>query len=72
MKAGIAIDDWKLPIFERHLTEAGYFYEKKTGVTKDTLLLTVETDDLAALEPVVVAANVEAAKASAVRTGVLQ
>jgi hypothetical protein len=27
MRAGIAIDDWKLAIFERHLSQAGYDYE---------------------------------------------
>lgn len=59
MKAGIAIDDWKLPIFERHLS--GYVYEKGPGLTDDTLLLTVETDDMKALEKVVRAANAEAA-----------
>jgi len=61
MKAGIAIDDWKLPIFERHLTQAGHSYEKGPGVTKDTLLLTVVADDMKALEKVVRAANEEAA-----------
>lgn len=61
MKVGIAIDDWKLPIFERHLLQAGHVYEKRPGVTKDTLLLTVETDDARALETVVRAANAEAA-----------
>jgi hypothetical protein len=28
-KAGIAIDDWKLPIFDRHLTQAGYSYANR-------------------------------------------
>lgn len=68
MKAGIAIDDWKLPIFDRHLSQAGHIYDKRAGVTKDTLLLTVETDDLRALETVIRAANTEAAK-SKIKTG---
>lgn len=61
MKAGIAIDDWKLPIFNQHLVDAGYRYESGPGLTGDTLLLTVETDDAKALEAVVRAANTEAA-----------
>lgn len=72
MKAGIVIDDWKLPIFKRHLSQAGHVYEQAPGVTKATLLLTVETDNVAALEIVVRAANAEAATASKTRTGVLQ
>lgn len=61
MKAGIAIDDWKLPIFDRHLSQAGYAYEKHPGLTADTLTLIVVTDDAKALEVVVRAANTEAA-----------
>lgn len=62
MRAAIAIDDWKLPIFDRHLMEAGYTYEKHLGVTAKTLTLTVSTDDLMALAVVVKAANSEAAE----------
>ena len=61
MKAAIALDDWKLPIFDRRLTSAGYSYEKHPGLTNDTLTLTVITDDVEALEKVVRAANTEAA-----------
>lgn len=59
--AGVAIDEWKLPIFVRHLTQAGYGYTKHSGVTADTLLLKVECDSVEALEPVLRAANAEAA-----------
>ena len=68
MKAAIAIDEWKLPIFARHLSKAGHSYKKEPGVTKDTLLLTVETEDAKALEGVVRAANTEAAAASESRS----
>lgn len=61
MKAAIAIDDWKLTIFEQHLTQAGYSYVKHPGVTKNSLTLTVVTDDMDALQIVVKAANTEAA-----------
>ncbi len=62
MTAGIAIDDWKLSIFERKLAAAGYAFTTGAGVTDDTLLLKVETDNLKALEVVVRAANEEAAR----------
>jgi hypothetical protein len=61
MVAGIMIDSWKLSIFERRLVSAGYAFTTGAGVTNDTLLLKVKTDDLKALEVVVRAANEEAA-----------
>jgi hypothetical protein len=60
-RAAIAIDDWKLPIFERHLSQAGYAYARSVGVTPDTLFLYVETEQLEPLAIVVKAANDEAA-----------
>ncbi len=62
MRACIAIDAWKLSIFERHLSQSGYAYEKGEGLTPDTLHLYVETENAAALEHVVRAANTEAAR----------
>ena len=62
MKAGIVIDDWKLPIFERHLSQAGYTYEKGPGLIAGTLLLTVKTENATALGEVARAANKEASR----------
>lgn len=62
MRAGIAIDSWKLSIFERHLTDAGFAYEKGAGLAPDTLMLYVQTASIEALEPVVRAAIDEAAE----------
>lgn len=62
LRAAIAIDDWKLPIFERHLSHAGFLYENGVGLTPDTRHLYVTTSDLNTLEKVVRAANDEAAK----------
>lgn len=61
-KAAIAIDEWKLPIFKRHLSQAGYAFEQCTGLTDGTLILTVKTENLEALAVVVKAANTEAAR----------
>lgn len=63
MICGIAIDQWKLPVFERRLTAAHFAYEICPGVTADTLLLRVTTDDLSfsRLKTAVAEANVECA-----------
>lgn len=56
---GIAIDDWKLPVFKRHLDRAGYSYTEHTGLTKNTLLLKVKTEFVSDLQPIVEAAQKE-------------
>jgi hypothetical protein len=61
-KAAIAIDKWKLHIFERHLKKHGYDFTQSGGLTKDTMFLSVETINLEAFAIVVKAANDEAAK----------
>jgi hypothetical protein len=52
MKAGIAVDNWKLPVFRKRLTEAGYEYKDAGGLTGDTTILTVETTDILKLKKV--------------------
>ncbi len=52
MKAGIVVDNWKLPVFRKRLEEAGYKYKDGGEITEDTTLLTVETDDALALKKV--------------------
>lgn len=61
-KAAIAIDTWKLSIFERHLTQSGYSFENAGSLTEGVLVLKVETTNLVALQEVVKAATAEAAK----------
>lgn len=61
MKAGIVIDDWKLGIFKKHLNKSKYQYEVKNGITKDTLSIFVEFENVGILETIVKAANDEAA-----------
>lgn len=61
MKAGIAIDKWKLTIFESHLLRNGFSYTVGNGVTPDTLTLYVVTNDFMGLKRTVQAANDEAA-----------
>lgn len=59
MKAGIALDDWKLPVFRRRLTEAGYDYVDGGCLTPGTTILTVETDNMLALKKVLEACQAE-------------
>lgn len=53
MKAGIAVDNWKLPVFRRRLEAAGYQYQDGGPLTADATLLTVETADMLALKKVI-------------------
>jgi len=64
-KAAIAIDAWKLSIFERHLSQSGYTWKQVDGLTANALILTVETKNMVALGAVVKAANDEAARTGA-------
>lgn len=49
MKAGVALDDWKLPVFRKRLTEAGYVYTDAGEVTPGTTMLHVQFTDQEAL-----------------------
>jgi hypothetical protein len=63
LKAGIVLDNWKLPVFERHLTSAGYSFENKGQFSPDCLtLVVVYTDDTLKLQKVVQAAFDECAR----------
>lgn len=62
MKAGIAIDGWKLDIFDRHLKDGGFEYVKCPGITADTLTLQVETDDVNKLAQVIQRAQLECSR----------
>ena len=64
-KIGIAIDVWKLSIFERHLKAAGYTWENSGGLSEGVLLLRVNTTNPEAAAIVIKAANDEAAMTGA-------
>lgn len=59
--AGIVMDNWKLPIFKKHLDAAGYTYTEPSRFTGDTLVLQVHYDWAHKLQPIVEAANAECA-----------
>jgi len=45
-KAGIVINDWKLPIFERHLMQSGYVFKKRGHACAGLLVLQVDTTNI--------------------------
>ncbi len=64
-KAGIVVDDWKLPIFKRHLESSGYTFENAGMFVPGSLMLRVHTTNLVALCEVLKAASTEAARTGA-------
>lgn len=65
--AAVALDDWKLPVFKKRLDDAGYAYEQRAGIVKDTLTLIVKYKYRAELSLVIMAANAECASIKAAR-----
>lgn len=59
--AGVGIDDWKLPIFKKHLDAAGYKYEEPVQFTSRTLILQVHYEWVHELQPIIEAAQRECA-----------
>lgn len=57
--AGVVIDDWKLPIFKRHLDAAGCKYTEHPGIVQETLTLRVQYEWVSKLKPIIEAANEE-------------
>lgn len=60
-KAAIIIDRWKLDIFERHLKEGGFEYVLYPGPAHNQLLIKAECRSISHINPIVCAANHEAA-----------
>lgn len=54
---GIAVDNWKSKILKKDLSEAGFEYTEHEGITKDSIILKVETSDVERLEVVVIEAD---------------
>jgi hypothetical protein len=69
VKAAIALDDWKLPVFRKRLTEAGYEYRDGGAFMNDTTLLTVITNDMLKLKRVIEACESECQKSKGTRNG---
>jgi hypothetical protein len=59
--AAVVLDDWKLPVFKRHLDAAGYKYEEPVPFTEGTLTLKVRYEWVHELQPIIEAAQRESA-----------
>jgi hypothetical protein len=57
--AGIVIDNWKLPIFKKHLDAAGFTYEEPVKFTTGALILKVHYEWVHRLKPIIEAAQRE-------------
>jgi hypothetical protein len=62
VKAGVAIDNWKLPIFKKHLDAAGYKYEEPVPFVDGTLILKVQYEWVHKLKSILEAAQKECAE----------
>ena len=60
-KAAIGLDEWKLPIFRRHLDAAGFKYDEPVPFTAGTVILTVHYEWVYKLQPIIEAAEGECA-----------
>jgi hypothetical protein len=63
-KAGIALDDRKLLVFRKRLTDAGFAYEDGGAPSPGVTLLTVkfQEEDFGKLSDVIAKANAECAR----------
>lgn len=67
-RVGIVIDEWKLPIFERLLTQHGYQFENAGTMGGGALILRVVTENVVALAEVLKQAQAEAARTRGAKT----
>lgn len=61
--AAVFIDEWKLPIFRKHLDAGRRAYTEHEGLLPDMLTLRVQYEWVADLAPIIEAANTECANA---------
>ena len=59
-RVGALIDDWKLPIFKKHLDRAGLAFTRQTSTTPNVWVLAIATDNVLHVRAVLAAANKEA------------
>lgn len=57
--AGIVVDDWKIPIFRKHLDAAGYKYDEPISFTDGTSIIKVHYEWAHKLQPIIEAAIVD-------------
>jgi hypothetical protein len=60
--AAVAVDDWKVPIFRKHLDAAGYRYEEPVPFFDGTSIIKVSYEWVHELQPIIEAAQRECAE----------
>lgn len=58
-RAAVGVDDWKIPIFKKHLDAAGYKYEDPVPLMLGTSILKVHYEWVHQLQPIIEAAERE-------------
>jgi hypothetical protein len=62
MRAGIVLDDWKLPVFRKRLPEAGFAYTDGGALGESLTLLIVDTDNMIGLAETIKKCQIECSK----------
>jgi hypothetical protein len=60
--AAVVIDNWKLPIFVKHLDKAGYSYTVHPKTVTKITVLRVQYEWVSEIQPIIEAANKECSK----------
>ena len=66
--AGVGVDDWKIPIFRKHLDASGYTYEEPVPFVDGTSIIRVHYEWVHKLKPIIEAAQRECAEQKARET----
>jgi len=61
-KAAVCVDDWKIPIFRKHLDAAGCKYDEPVPFVDRSSILKVHYEWVHVLQPIIEAAQKECAK----------
>jgi len=61
MIVGVMIDNWKLPIFRKHLDTIGYTYTEKK-LTGEHTLIRISCEFIEKITPIIMAAHEECTK----------
>lgn len=62
LKIAIVLDDWKLPIFKETLDNEGYEYSEAKGPTPGCITISIETNNVNKLAPIIKKMNKKARK----------
>lgn len=61
-KAAVCLDDWKIPVFRKHLDAAGYKYDDPVPFSPGTSIFQVHYEWVHDVQPIIEAAQRECAE----------